>query len=339
MKAPRIYYYADKHVSHLRAATSYMEIIQRCSNLVEEGQDANIVILHLEPHDFESIYNQYPALKDKYVICYSVWETDELPESYMRSISFVQEVWTPSHYCCKSFRKYHDRVFYIPHVIERDTRFSEEDRQYIGKAIGYEKDCVYFLGVTRIGDPRKNVEGLVNAFLAVRDKMSRSRLVIKSFQTDPPEFINQTGIIYLGGRLSDERINALYSLSSVYVSAHHSEGWGLTLSDAMIFKKPVIATGFSGNMEFMSESNSFPVDYEEEYIRPEDCNNLFKPHMKWAYPDQADLEDKLVILYDQLNEEYVTEKVNLAYKDINRFSRDSIGCVIQKRLIELSRIL
>ena len=44
-----------------------------------------------------------------------------------------------------------------------------------------------------------------------------------------------------------------------YVSLHRSEGTGLTITDAMALGKPVIATGWSGNMDFMNVANSFPV--------------------------------------------------------------------------------
>ena len=47
-----------------------------------------------------------------------------------------------------------------------------------------------------------------------------------------------------------------------YVSLHRSEGTGLTITDAMALGKPVIATSWSGNMDFMDVSNSFPVRYE-----------------------------------------------------------------------------
>src|SRR3712207_2650205 len=47
-----------------------------------------------------------------------------------------------------------------------------------------------------------------------------------------------------------------------YVSLHRSEGTGLTITDAMALGKPVIATSWSGNMDFMDVSNGFPVRYE-----------------------------------------------------------------------------
>ena len=47
-----------------------------------------------------------------------------------------------------------------------------------------------------------------------------------------------------------------------YVSLHRSEGTGLTITDAMALGKPGIATGWSGNMDFMNVCNSYPVSYE-----------------------------------------------------------------------------
>ena len=46
-----------------------------------------------------------------------------------------------------------------------------------------------------------------------------------------------------------------------YVSLHRSEGFGQTLAETMAIGKPVIATGYSGNLGFMTPDNSYLVDY------------------------------------------------------------------------------
>ena len=53
-----------------------------------------------------------------------------------------------------------------------------------------------------------------------------------------------------------------------YVSLHRAEGFGLTLAEAMAIGKPVIATGYSGNVDFMNDANSYLVDYEIGASRP-----------------------------------------------------------------------
>ena len=68
-----------------------------------------------------------------------------------------------------------------------------------------------------------------------------------------------------------------------YVSLHRGEGFGLTMAEAMALGKPVIATGYSGNLDFMSPTNSLPVGYRLLEIT-EDAGPYAKG-MHWADPD------------------------------------------------------
>jgi glycosyltransferase involved in cell wall biosynthesis len=47
----------------------------------------------------------------------------------------------------------------------------------------------------------------------------------------------------------------------VYVSLHRAEGFGLTMAEAMAIGKPVIATGYSGNLDFMDIHSAWLVDH------------------------------------------------------------------------------
>ena len=61
--------------------------------------------------------------------------------------------------------------------------------------------------------------------------------------------------------LSREEAYALMNVCDGYVSLHRAEGFGFTMAEAMLLGKPVIATGYSGNMDFMSPANSLLVDH------------------------------------------------------------------------------
>ena len=56
--------------------------------------------------------------------------------------------------------------------------------------------------------------------------------------------------------------DALTAACDCYVSLHRAEGFGFTMAEAMYLGKPVIATGYSGNLDFMTAENSYLVDYE-----------------------------------------------------------------------------
>jgi len=294
-----------------------------------------VIVLHQEPHHFGRIYDQHPGLKSKYVIGSCVWEADKLPDPYKKAMPYIQEVWTPSRYCLDIFEQYHHLVHYIPYVIARDMSCSEEDQALVKRALNYSEEHIYFLCVTRIIDRRKNAEGLVNAFLKSCTQMKHSRLILKARSCDPPNFIHHPQIIYLPTDLTEGHLNALYKISHIYVSAHHSEAWGLTLSDAMLFQKPIIATGYSGNLEFMNDANSVLVEYREQNTRSKDWQGFFVRGMRWAYPVQRDLQDKMLLLYRNLDQTWVKEIIKRASKDAVRFDRSAVKSLLQDRIDQL----
>ena len=83
--------------------------------------------------------------------------------------------------------------------------------------------------------------------------------------------------------LSREELNALIGVADCYISLHRSEGFGITMAEAMSLEKPVIATGFSGNTDFMTASNSFLVNYE--LVEIEQDHGPYKKGWLWAEPD------------------------------------------------------
>jgi hypothetical protein len=81
---------------------------------------------------------------------------------------------------------------------------------------------------------------------------------------------------------SRKEMTSLMKTADCYVSLHRSEGFGLTMAEAMSFEKPVIATGFSGNMEFMNSANSHLVKFKLTEI-----DRDYGPYRGgfWAEPD------------------------------------------------------
>ncbi|MCS7060235.1 MAG: glycosyltransferase [Anaerolineae bacterium] len=85
--------------------------------------------------------------------------------------------------------------------------------------------------------------------------------------------------------LDRPHVNALYHLADAYVSLHRSEGFGLTIAEAMRVGKPVIATDYSGPRDFLNQSNGYPVRYRlvelEQDYGPYQAGNV------WAEPEVA----------------------------------------------------
>ena len=68
-----------------------------------------------------------------------------------------------------------------------------------------------------------------------------------------------------------------------YVSLHRSEGWGFGMIESMALGVPVIATGYSGNLEFCNDKNSWLVESDEVFVGKKDYIFVV-PGQKWAEP-------------------------------------------------------
>jgi glycosyltransferase involved in cell wall biosynthesis len=78
----------------------------------------------------------------------------------------------------------------------------------------------------------------------------------------------------------------LINSCDAYVSLHRAEGFGLGLAESMFFSKPVIATGYSGNLDFMNNKNSCIVPYK--LIKLKKNAYPFWENQFWAEPSIAD---------------------------------------------------
>jgi glycosyltransferase involved in cell wall biosynthesis len=332
----RVCYATQGYISHQRTARSYKRILERRCTLLplERYTEADVVIIHLEPHDYDALYRQFPPLAAKRVIANVVWEASEIPDCYKRSIARVAELWTCSHYCLEAFRRHHPHVYLIPYVIEREMTCTDDDIAFVKHAIGYQAGRRYFVNVARRWGGHKNPHGLAAAFSRQRSRMPHARLVLKGREAAPPGVPADSHVIWIGDQWTDGHLTALYRCADVYVSAHHGEGWGLTMSDGMLFGIPVLATGYSGNVDYMHAGNSWLIEFDERRIRDEDQYLLYTNEMKWAYPDEQDLERKLRWLYDALDSAAVAERVNRATADIVQLGPRAVEDLMIERLRE-----
>ncbi len=331
----RLWYEIQNYQSHRRVASVYKQMLSRHYPFATVIDDADVVILHVEPHDYASIYSRVPTLRNKYVVSYCVWEASELPVTYQHSLALVQEVWTCSEYCQNIIKRHHPRVFRIPHTIEREKNSHDVDDMIIRRLISPDPHNYYFLCIGRTLVVRKNLNELVRVFEATASSMPDARLIIKGLPRDPILRSRDSRVFYIPMVFSESQINALYKAVDVYVSAHHSEGWGLTISDAILFGKPVAATGYSGNLEFMNDNNSFLIRCTENYIREKDLFGEFTTQMKWAYPDPNHLEEILKSLYSGALRMEAVQKSKRALEDIKSFSNESVESIVRNRMNDI----
>jgi glycosyltransferase involved in cell wall biosynthesis len=219
------------------------------------------------------------------------WELPELPDAWVTAAEPLNEIWAPSSFIQSAVsRKVTIPVVHMPHgiaVTNIEACLPEE--------LGVPRGRFTFLCMFDFGSVghRKNPLGAVMAFRrAFPEESSPVALLIKtnhasSHPEEAAELAERLrGIpnVYLTDRaLPRGEVNGLLAACDAVVSLHHSEGFGLILAEAMALGKPVIATGWSGNMDFMNGSNSCPVGYE--LVTLDRTFGYYQAGQQWAEPD------------------------------------------------------
>ena len=217
------------------------------------------------------------------------WEVSHFPEQWQPSFDYLDEVWVASEHIAETLRPLSSTPVHTIRIPITPGQPDQASRAELGMPEGF---CFLFVFDYRSVFRRKNPLGLVEAFCKAFEPGSGPSLVIKSICGD--EFPAEREALAAAVRerpeihLIEETIttamkNAMIASCDCYVSLHRSEGLGLTMAEAMYFGKPVIATAYSGNLDFMTEENSFLVPHTMVEIGPD--ADPYPPDKEWAEPD------------------------------------------------------
>jgi glycosyltransferase involved in cell wall biosynthesis len=312
----KIFYYLNSYVSHLTAGLEYLECLRAMGHDVRdnltEGADAPVplqvlpedlrrfalradaVILHDDPLNFANIFAMLPFSPKIRCIAYVPWENEVFSPRYIPPLQRVNEVWTCSEFSRAAIDPHVRCCLLLPHLVRRAAKTDMTWYREWLRERGAENAFI-FLSVLDAVNPRKNLRGLLTAFGLLRRRARIPvRLLIKQYRLNM--YVEGTAdVLNLPETLPAERMAALYAGCGAYVSAHHAEGWGLGLSSAMAYGKPVIATAYSGNMQFMDTHNSIPVPYGMAPVSEEMIARipLFTAEMRWAEPDMPALVEAM----------------------------------------------
>lgn len=273
-----------------------------------ELYDATLIHVQPEPY-FSTVYAQAglePA-PGRYRIGMWYWEFGEIPPEWGVQAETLHEVWAPTRFIAEALH----RSLRVPvHSVLPGVRlgaFTPLPRSHFG--IPDDRYAFLFMFDMNSIQERKNPLGLIEAYVEAVRADDRAVLVIKvSRGANAPRELarllqaaKRAHAIVIDRMMSREESYALMHACDCYVSLHRSEGLGLTMAEAMLLAKPVIATGYSGNLDFMTPRDSRLVGYRlvplERDIHPYRRGWLWaEPSceeaacwMRWAckHPDEA----------------------------------------------------
>ncbi|HXH92230.1 MAG TPA: glycosyl transferase, group 1, partial [Thermoanaerobaculia bacterium] len=123
-------YILSHYISHRQAGLQFQDCFRRLGvRLVETPAEADLVIIHNEPWSVAGYYRVFPELREKRVVTYAVWETDQLPESYRFNLSLSSEIWTCSGYSRDALAQSGRPVSVVPHVVSVPEPNAEAERR------------------------------------------------------------------------------------------------------------------------------------------------------------------------------------------------------------------
>lgn len=291
------------------------------------------------------IYDEFKIdfFKDKYNIGVWVWELDNFPENFNENLKFHNEIWAPSSFAANSISKSSPiPVLRIPFPIELEKPKLIRNKE----KFNLKKEDFVFLFMFDFFSvfQRKNPLGLIRAFKRTFNENENAKLFIKSingskFPKEKNELFrncDSKNIIFVDEHMAKDELLSLLASSDCYVSLHRSEGFGITIAEAMYAKKPVIATAYGGNTDFMSINNSYPVKYK--LIELDDDFGPYKKGNRWAEPDELDASKKMRFVFENQNEardlgikasDYI--KQNYSPKIVGKEIQNRLSVIIRKK--------
>lgn len=256
---------------------------------------AQVVIIFINPDYFDAAVREIGSakLQGKYVIACWFWELERLPDTWLPVLSRVDEILAASAFIADSVAA----VSTLP-VLQAPVPLPAMSRADISRAaFGMASDAFVFLFTFDFNSwvERKNPQAVLQAFgqafplgterVQLMIKTSNGHHHVDALRALVAQVSADPRIIVRNDVITREQLTALQAGCDAYVSLHRAEGFGMGMAECMQLGKPVIATAWSGNMEFMDAGCAALVDYTLVPVKP--GQYPFGEGQRWAEPDVA----------------------------------------------------
>lgn len=256
-------------------------------------------VIHLNaPEAIQALASMDPAgWLGRVRIGYWAYELPRVPKSWVKVSKAFHEIWAPSQFVVDALLAsgVDVPVRVMPHPVLVEAAFpipADEKSGFV----------VLAMGDLRSSAVRKNLVGAIEIYKrAFPAQASNQKLVLKVQSEDAyPRFrstadaaiADRTDIELLSEHLDDNKTRKLVASSSVILSPHRSEGFGLVLAEAFAVGVPAIATSWSGNLDFMRDMPELLIKFSLVSVR--DSAGVYTDgSLQWAEPDVDDAAKKL----------------------------------------------
>ncbi|MFZ6759541.1 glycosyltransferase [Undibacterium sp. Ji50W] len=288
------------------------------------------IIEHLKDNHLESAYK----------IGFWHWEQPEIPQSHFASFEHLDEIWVPSTFVYDAVAAVSPvPVVIIPHALHVKAT-PGADRNEFG--LPADKLLALMMYDFHSYQYRKNPQAAIAAFREAIKGRNDAVLVVKTINSEHhPEasaelndyLADLPGTIVLDQFLTRQQTWDLQSCCDMLISLHRAEGFGLAPAEMMALGKPVVATGWSANMDFMNHENSMPVKYTLQAL--EKTIGAYPAGPLWA---EADIDHAASCIRQLLDQPELRLRLGQqAMRDIQKqLNPETVGKLVKDRLSTIS---
>jgi glycosyltransferase involved in cell wall biosynthesis len=256
------------------------------------------VLLHL-PIDqvIPSLAAQPALLRTDRLIGYFMWELETVPRQFHRALDLVDEIWTATEFVANAFRNVTDTPVHVTGHAVDVSHVEEVTRAELG--IPEDAFVVHYSFDANSTVARKNPNAALDAFHLAFGDDPNVVFVLKVRNIQQVEALARRGDPHSQGLLDRLRIQdrillvtdewahgrslALIAMASCYMSLHRSEGFGYSIAEAMSLETPVVATEYSGVMDYASPDSVWLLPSDRVCATPGEYF-YWQSEMSWADP-------------------------------------------------------
>lgn len=302
----------------------------------------NITMFFLNPPEFLRYWDsQQSFFVNSYRIGVWFWEIPEINNDFFEAIKCIDEIWASSKHMQLCFsQKTNKPVKNIPLCVSVPKESRKNRSEYFLPANGFLFLSMYDM---KSCQTRKNPEGVISAFKKAFPDNKNCYLIIKvnnsflhneEFRRMKILIENNDQIIILNENMDRMDVYDLINCCDVFISLHRAEGFGLGMAEAMAMGKPVVATNWSGNIDYMTTENSYLVNYS--LVQLDKNYGPYRKGSTWAEPD---IEHASMLMRKIVEDpKDACERGKRARKTMEeKYSQNRIGDIIKKRLREIEK--
>jgi glycosyltransferase involved in cell wall biosynthesis len=268
--------------------------------------EAAALVIFLNPRELVQLVAMVGAtpFRGRFCVGFWFWELETAPRSWRAAMRYIDEAWTATRFVAGAVAGQAPKALPI-RTLPCPVRPSAALPDRAG--FGLPEDAVVVLTAfdVRSGFTRKNPLAAVRAFRAAKALTSRRAILVCKaagaegapdlFESLRAEVGEASDVRLMTDWLTGAQMGSLIASADIVLSLHRAEGFGLLPAQAMMASKAVVATGWSGNLDFMTPDNSALVD--SVLIPVKDPQGLYD-HGRWADPDVAQAGAKLAALIE-----------------------------------------